>query len=163
VADETYGMAHFSNRSNTLAVVVLLTVTAFSCSMPIFTHVSAPTGAQTADKNFKQKPAKLTGILDLKGECTPGYYQVKLQGLFDGANTQVESQTDQSGHFSLIAPPGQYLMSVTKEGCGSKQTIELEENTEHMLAVTVTENRPSEKFGENGGRLPASILVLPKK
>ena len=158
-------MANGSIRAHKLSLFVLLSLSAFSCSMPIFTRVSTPaTTANGADKNFKQKPAKLSGLLELKGDCTPGYYQVKLQGLFEGANTQVESQSDQSGHFSLIAPPGRYLMSVSKEGCGSKQNIELEENTEHMLSIAVTEMRASEKTGEKGGgRLPASILVLPKK
>lgn len=151
-------MAH-QIRSNTITTMVLLTVTAFSCSMPVF---SRTTVNSNGDK-FQPKPAKLSGVLQLEGACGPGFYQVKLKGLFEGANSQVESQSDQSGHFSLIAPPGQYMVHVSKEGCGAKQTIELEENTEHMLSIVVTETKAIEKIGQNEGRLPASVLIEPHR
>jgi hypothetical protein len=153
------------NRSNSITIVFLLSLTAFSCSMPLFSKSGgiAPTGLVQADKNFQPKPAKLSGVLDLHEGCPPGFYQIKLHGLFEGANTQVESQSDQSGHFSLVAPPGHYLMQVMSEGCGAKQTIELEENTEHMISIIVSETKAIEKVGQNEGRLPASVLIEPKR
>ena len=151
----------FQIRSNTITITILLTITAFSCSLPLFSKNQG--GAPSAGKSFQSKPAKLSGVLELSSDCGPGFYQIKLHGLFEGANTQVESQSDQSGHFSLIAPPGQYMMQVQKEGCGAKQNIELEENTEHMVSVVVSESKPSEKVGENSGRLPASVLIEPKR
>ena len=154
------------NKTNTLSVMILLTVTAFSCSMPIFSkNQGVSSSNQVADKNFQPKPAKLSGVLELKEGCAAGYYQIRLQGIFEGANVQVESQTDESGHFNLVAPPGRYLMMVNKESCGSKQTIELEENTEHMFSVIVQETKEVEKFGVNANndRLPASVLIQPKR
>ena len=153
----------FQIRSTTITIMILLTVTAFSCSMPLFSRNQAVSGAPGIDKNFQPKPAKLSGILDLQESCGPGFYQIKLHGLFDGANTQVESQSDQSGHFSLIAPPGRYLVQVKKDGCGAKQSIELEENTEHMISIMVTETKAIEKVGDNDGRLPASVLIQQKR
>ncbi len=154
-------MARLFN-SNILTATVLLSITAFSCSMPLF---SKTTAANRDVKNFKPKPAKLSGVLDLHEGCPPGFYQIRLQGLFEGANTQVESQSDQAGHFSLLAPPGQYLMQVGSGACGAKQSVELEENTEHMVSIVVTETKAIEKVGlnQNGGRLPASILIEPKR
>jgi hypothetical protein len=137
-----------------------LAFTAISCSLPFLGRNVASTGTE---KTFQPRPAKLSGVLTLKDDCTPGYYQVKLQGLFDSAQIQVDSQTDQSGHFSLIAPPGQYLMIVNKEECGSRERIVLEENTEHMLEVPVQETKAIERTGKIKGRLPASVLVEPKR
>ncbi len=158
-------MGH-SNKSNTLSIAILLTITAFSCSLPIFSknQTSGSAGA-VGEKAFQPRPAKLSGVLELHEGCSPGYYQVRLQGIFDGASVQVESQSDESGRFSLVAPPGRYLMMVNKENCGSKQAIELEENTEHMFSVVVQETKAVEKFSQNdnGDRLPASILILPKR
>ena len=148
-----------ANKSNLITVTVLLTVTAFSCSLPIFSARNQNAGVQ----NFQPKPAKLSGVLELKGECAAGYYQIKLQGMFEGSNIQVESQSDQAGHFSLVAPPGRYLMTVNKDHCGSKQSVELEENTEHMLAITVNDTGTVERIGQKEGRLPASVLILPKR
>ncbi len=147
----------FQIKSNTITMTILLSVSAFSCSQPIFNR-NAGTTTALGDK-FMPKPAKLSGVLDLQLGCGPGFYQIKLKGLFDGANSQVESQSDQSGHFSLIAPPGQYLVQVSKEGCGAKQTVELEENTEHMVSIIVTETKAVEKVGATEGRLPASVLI----
>ena len=147
----------FQIRSNTITLTILLTVSMFSCSSPLFTKV-LPGNAALGEK-FQPKPAKLSGVLDLQLGCSPGFYQIKLKGLFDGANSQVESQTDESGHFSLVAPPGQYLVQVMKEGCGAKQTLVLEENTEHMISIIVTETKAIEKVGLNEGRLPASVLI----
>jgi hypothetical protein len=154
------------NKTNTLSAMILLTVTAFSCSMPIFSkNQGTGTATSSNDKNFQPKPAKLSGVLELHEGCLAGYYQIRLQGIFEGANVQVESQTDESGHFNLLAPPGRYVMMVNKDSCGSKQTIELEENTEHMFSVIVQETKAVEKFGlnQNHDRLPASVLIEPKR
>lgn len=153
-------------KSNTLSLVVLLSLTAFSCSLPLFSKTGSggATNLTPSDKNFKPKPAKLSGVLDLHESCQPKFYQIKLTGLFEGANTQVESQSDQSGRFSLVAPPGQYLMQVVGDGCGAKQTVELEENTEHMVSIVVNESQAQERStSQNGGRLPASVLIEPKR
>lgn len=138
-----------------------LALTAISCSLPFLGKSSGTTS--TVERTFQPRPAKLSGVLTRKDGCTAGYYQVKLQGLFDAAQIQVDSQTDQSGHFSLIAPPGQYMMIVNKEQCGSRERITLEENTEHMLEVAVQETKAVEKEGIPKGRLPASVLILPKR
>lgn len=121
--------------------------------------------SNSPDKKFQPRPAKLSGVLELHEGCSPGYYQIRLQGIFEGATVQVESQSDESGHFSLVAPPGRYLMMVNKENCGSKQPIELEENTEHMFSVVVQETKSVEKITENPttDRLPASVLIMPKR
>ena len=153
----------FQIRSTSITITILLTVTAFSCSMPIFSRGPSGVAGGVVDKSFKPKPAKLSGLLVLKEGCGPGFYQIKLQGLFEGASVQVESTSDQSGRFSLIAPPGQYMVQVNKEGCGAKQPVELEENTEHMISIIVSETKAIEKMGENDGRLPASVLVQPHK
>lgn len=133
--------------------------------MPLFSKSGGvgPAGLVQSGKNFQPKPAKLSGVLDLHEGCVPGFYQIRLQGLFEGANIQVESQSDQSGRFSLLAPPGRYLMQVASEGCGAKQTLELEENTEHMISIIVSETKSVERFQENNGRLPASLLIEPKR
>lgn len=135
--------------------------TAFSCSLPFLSRTNSANGV--SDKSFQPRPAKLSGVLSLSDSCTPGYYQVRLQGLFEASAIQVDSQTDQSGRFSLVAPPGQYMMIVSKEECGSRERVTLEENTEHMLAVNVGETRQFEKSGKIKGRLPASVLVMPKR
>ena len=154
----------FQVRSNTITITVLLTVTAFSCSMPIFNRATGGPSGGVVDKSFKPKPAKLSGLLDLREGCGPGFYTIKLSGLFEGATTQVESQSDQTGRFSLVAPPGQYSLQVSnKEGCGAKQSLELEENTEHMISIIVSETMAVEKIGQNDGRLPASVLIQPKR
>jgi hypothetical protein len=166
----------YSNKSTTLTAAVLLTLTAFSCSLPLFSRNQAqsPSAANVAnatggvvgnsvDKNFQPRPAKVSGVLSFSPGCEAGYYQIKLQGIFEGSQVQVESQTDQSGHFALVAPAGKYLMTVTKENCGSKQTVELEENTEHMFSVSIDLNKSTEKVSEVGGRLPASVLIEPTK
>ena len=153
----------FQIRSNTITITILLTITAFSCSSQIFTRNQGGAPGGVIDKSFKPKPAKLSGLLDLREGCAPGFYQVKLQGLFEGATIQVESQSDQMGRFSLVAPPGQYMVQVSKDGCGAKQSLELEENTEHMISIIVAETKAIEKIGENEGRLPASVLIEPHK
>ena len=147
------------SKSNLIAVSVLLTITAFSCSMPGFT----PKSQTSAAPGYQPRPAKLSGVLDLKPECLTGYYEIKLQGIFDAQNVQVTSQTDEKGHFSLVAPPGHYLMMVSKGPCGSKQAVDLEENTEHMVSVSVGNTSAVEMNEEKGGRLPASVLILPKR
>ncbi|MBS1960520.1 MAG: hypothetical protein JST80_13670 [Bdellovibrionales bacterium] len=123
---------------------------------------TATTADRTMEKTFQPKPAKLSGVITLKDSCQAGYYQVRLQGT-EASQIQVDSQTDQSGHFNLVAPPGQYVMTVNKGECGSVEKITLEENTEHMLAVNIQETKPVEKTCKIRGRLPASVLVLPKR
>jgi hypothetical protein len=154
----------FQIRSSTVTGTILLMITAISCSMPIFSRVPGAPGGGVVDKSFKPKPAKLSGLLDLVAGCQPGFYTIKLQGLFEGASTQVESQSDKAGRFSLVAPPGQYSLQVSSpDGCGAKQSLELEENTEHMISIIISETRPYEKVAENEGRLPASVLIQPKR
>jgi hypothetical protein len=153
----------FQIRSTSITITILLTVTAFSCSMPIFGRGPAGSSGGVVDKSFKPKPAKLSGLLDLREGCGPGFYQIKLQGLIEGASIQVESTSDQTGRFSLVAPPGQYMIQVNKDGCGAKQSLELEENTEHMISIIVSETKAIEKVGQNDGRLPASVLIEPHK
>jgi len=153
----------FQIRSNTITVTILLTITAFSCSLPIFSKGQGGAGVAVVDKSFQPKPAKLSGMLDLKEGCTPGFYQIKLQGLFEGANVQVESQSDQAGRFSFVAPPGHYSIQVYKDGCGAKQMLELEDNTEHMISIVVSETKAVEKASNEQGRLPSSILILPQR
>ena len=147
----------FQIKTTTVTVMILLGASVLSCSMPLFSR--APSSVVALGEKFQAKPARLSGVLDLQPGCAPGFYQIKLKGLFEGANSQVESQSDQSGHFSLVAPPGQYLVQVSKEGCGAKQTLELEENTEHMVSIMVTETKAFERVGMSEGRLPASILI----
>jgi hypothetical protein len=152
----------FKIRNHTLTATVLLTLTAISCSLPLFSKTSVMQGGLTSvEKQALQ--AKLSGVLELSSGCPAGYYQIKLTGLLEGANTQVESQSDQSGHFSLVAPPGQYLIQVTKGTCGAKQSISLEENTDHMVSLPVLETREVEKADQSPGRLPASVLIEPHR
>src|SRR3712207_3834358 len=96
----------WAKRSNLIIAVALLAVTAFSCTLPGLTK-RAPHPSQ--DKSFQHRPAKVSGLINLEEGCGPGYYQIRLQGMFDGANVQVESQSDQAGRFSLVAPAGRYL------------------------------------------------------
>ena len=141
-----------------MTFAVLLTITAFSCSMPLFSKVQPNKGSASF-----LKPSKLTGVLQMEGECGLGYYQIHLQGLFEYSNVVVQSQSDESGRFNLIAPPGKYLMNISKGDCGSKQSLELESNTEHMVSVPIREVKSHEKYSErelkNVNRLPASILI----
>jgi hypothetical protein len=154
----------FQIRSSTVTCTILLMITAVSCSMPIFNRAQGGPAGGVVDKSFKPKPAKLSGLLDLMAGCAPGFYTIKLQGLFEGATTQVESQSDKAGRFSLVAPPGQYSLQVSSpDGCGAKQSLELEENTEHMISIIISETRAYEKVAKNEGRLPASVLIEPKR
>ncbi len=153
------------HRSNRTLVAIFLTITAFSCSLPFFSRPSTGGNGKgvSADKKDEPRPAQLSGVIEFGDGCKAGYYQIKLQGIFEGANVQIESQSDQSGHFNLTAPPGRYLLLVNRENCASKQAVELEQNTEHMLSIPVNETKMVEKSSEIGGRLPASVLIEPKK
>ncbi len=108
-------------------------------------------------------PAHLSGLIELDEACKAGYYQVKLTGLYDGGQNQVETQSDRSGRFSLEAPPGRYLVQISKDGCGARQPIELEDNTEHMISVMVFETKSDQREETIEGRLPASVLVPLKR
>ena len=145
-----------------LGISMTLILSGFACSLPFF-HRAHDAGNGSGEKTASGRAAKLSGYLELGEGCPPGYYQVRLLGLFEGAETQVESQTDQTGRFSIEAPPGRYLVHVAKDGCGAKQSIELEENTEHMISVSVLETKGIERHGMPEGRLPASVLILPKR
>ena len=72
-------------------------------------------------------------------------------------------QSDALGKFSFTAPPGKYLVQVEKNHCGVKQSVELENNTEHMYLFAVQEFKAVEKVGDEEehfpSRLPASILI----
>ncbi|MBU6153213.1 MAG: hypothetical protein KGP28_02820 [Bdellovibrionales bacterium] len=107
--------------------------------------------------------ARLSGVILRNEACKAGYFQIKLHGLFEGGSNQVEAQSDQNGRFSVVAPPGHYLIQVQKDGCGTKETIELEENTEHMISLTVGEVTPMVRMGDPDARLPASVIILPEK
>lgn len=145
-----------------LGLSMALILSGFSCSLPFFNRYG-DAGQGASERGTAGRAAKLSGYLELGEGCPPGYYQVKLLGLFEGSGNQVESQTDQTGRFSIEAPPGRYLVQVAKEGCGAKQSIELEENTEHMISVSVLETKGVERYGMPEGRLPASVLILPKR
>jgi hypothetical protein len=142
-----------------LAALSLLTL--FSCSVPFFGK-----GRVSSNEEGAQKLATLSGVLDFKEGCEAGYYKIVLKGLFDGAGVQVETQSDSLGRFSVTAPPGKYIAQVVKEQCGSKEAVELEKNTEHMLTFVVQESKAIEKVGdlENHfpSRLPASVMVPSK-
>lgn len=152
-------------RNRKLFIVLCLTVlalTGYSCSLPVFNR--GMDGASVSDKSGSAIPARLSGAISLGESCTLGYYRVKLTGLFEGGNNQVETQSDQTGRFSIVAPPGRYLVQVAKDGCGAMQSIDLEENTEHMISVSVSETKPMERASADlSGRLPASVLILPKR
>jgi hypothetical protein len=146
-----------------LAVGTLLsvTLTGYSCSLPFFNKTGEGANAGGGEKVLL--PAHLSGVIDLGESCKAGYYQVKLTGLFEGGQSQVETQSDRSGRFSLQAPPGRYMIQVSKDGCGSRQPIELEDNTEHMISMMVTETKGFQREEVLEGRLPASVLVPVKR
>lgn len=139
-------------------LVTLSLLTLFSCSIPFFGKGRTPATEETS-----AKLATLSGVLEFKEGCGPGYYKVVLKGLFEGSGIQVETQSDSLGKFSVSAPPGKYLAQVVKEQCGTKETVELESNTEHMFTFVVQESKAMEKIAEQSeqfpNRLPASVLI----
>jgi len=144
-----------------IGALISVTLTGYSCSLPFFAKNGENAVAPGSEK--PQLPARLSGVLALDEPCKAGYYQVKLTGLYDGGQNQVETQSDRSGRFSLQAPPGRYLVQVMKDGCGARQPIELENNTEHMISVMVSEIKSIQREEEIEGRLPASVLVPLKR
>jgi hypothetical protein len=150
--------------TSTLGLVTLLSLAGYSCSLPFFNKngESGQAGAG-AEKGGVSNASRLSGVINLGEGCKSGYYQVKLLGLFESGSNQVEAQSDQNGRFNIVAPAGRYLVEVAKDGCGAKESIELEENTEHMVSVAVSETKPMERVGDAEARLPASILILPVK
>ncbi len=120
--------------------------------------------AALLDQHSK-KSATLSGMIEFKQGCDPGYYRVVLNGLFENSGFEVETQTDSTGHFILSVPPGRYLAQVVRDDCGASETIELEKNTEHMYTFEVQEFKGVEKVGQGNStfpsRLPASVLVAP--
>jgi hypothetical protein len=145
-------------RKHSTVITVFLGLTAFSCSLPFFGKNEEGRGERGSSL-----PARLTGVLELNSGCSGGYYQIRLVGLNDETQNQVESQSDQNGRFSIVAPSGSYQIQVAKGECGVKQTIHLEGNTEHMISLPVAETRALEKAENSQGRLPASILIEPKR
>jgi hypothetical protein len=145
-----------SNYKNALSFSLILVITAFSCSLPIFK------GGSNSKQNQTQKKASLSGVLQLSSDCTAGYYQVKLQGILENSQIQVDTQSDASGHFTLLAPAGRYWLMTSKDECGSKDPVELQENTEHMLAVAVRSIRALDQSNTEWARIPSSILIDPK-
>lgn len=142
-------------------LVALSLLTLFSCSIPFFGKGRTPASEETS-----QKMATLSGVLDFKEGCGPGYYKVILRGLFEGAGITVETQSDSLGKFSVTAPPGKYLAQVVKDQCGTKESVDLESNTEHMFTFVVQEFKALEKTdGQEAkfpSRLPASVLIVPE-
>lgn len=140
------------------SLVVLSFLTLFSCSIPFFGK-----GRVAATDDHSLKLSTLSGVLEFKEGCGPGYYKVVLKGLFEGAGIEIESQSDSLGKFTIKAPPGRYLAQVVKDQCGTKETVTLENNTEHMFSFVVQESRAIEKIGDEEShfpsRLPASVLV----
>ncbi len=140
---------------------MVLTLSGYSCSSPIFGKSGGSGSNGGAEKALL--PARLSGVIERAGNCGAGYYRIRLTGLFDGGQNQVETESDRSGRFSMTAPPGRYMMEVSKDSCGSRQWIELEDNTEHMVSVSALETEGYERFEEPTGRLPASVLIPPKR
>ena len=68
----------FQIRFNAVTTIIILSAGGLSCSHPIFNHANPNAALAVTDKNFKAKPAKLSGVLDLQGGCGPGFYQIKL-------------------------------------------------------------------------------------
>ncbi len=147
-------------QTSILGLVTLLSLTGYSCSLPFFDkNGDFGWSGGGAGKANQANSARLSGVINLGEGCKAGYFQIKLYGLFEGGSNQVEAQSDQNGRFNIVAPPGQYMIQVQKDGCGTKETIELEESTEHMIALSVSEIRPMVRMGDPEARLPASVLV----
>jgi hypothetical protein len=148
-------------KKTAIGALVMLTLSGYSCSFPLFGKSGGPSSSSGTDKGLL--PARLSGVIERAGKCGAGYYRVRLTGLFDGGQNQVETESDRSGRFSMTAPPGRYVMEVSKDTCGSRQWIELEDNTEHMVSVSALETEGYERSEEPEGRLPASVLIPPKR
>jgi hypothetical protein len=152
--------AYFGRAPISLAAMSLLTL--FSCSIPFFGK-----GRNPASNDNSKKMATVSGVLDFKSGCPNGYYKVVLKGLFENSGVQIETQTDVTGRFEFIAPPGKYLAQVNKDQCGAKEMVELERNTEHMFSFavqeTIAEERVEEASVQGVSRLPASVLIEQKK
>ena len=151
----------FSGRAPvSLAAMSLLTL--FSCSIPFFGK-----GRNPASNDNSKRMATVSGVLDYKNGCEAGYYKVVLKGMFENSGVQIETQTDVTGRFEFIAPPGKYLALVNKGQCGTKETVELEKNTEHMFSFAVQETLMEERVEEASvqgvSRLPASLLIHQNK
>ncbi len=141
-------------RISVISLAAIFTVWTFASFFGKGTVHSAIRGSQG-------RSSKLSGVLNLQEGCEKGYYQVTLVGMLENSNIRVESQTDSSGRFNLTAPAGKYEMSFSKGNCGSKEGLELSENSEDMVSVTVREIKSVERFGNEAGRIPASILIMP--
>ncbi len=143
-----------------LAAMSMLTL--FSCSIPFFGKGRTP-----ASNDHSKKMANVSGVLDFQGDCLPGYYKVMLKGLFENAGVQIEAQSDSTGKFEFVAPPGKYLAQVNKDQCGTKEIVELEKNTEHMFSFPVRVMHEEERVVEAAplgiSRIPASVLIEQKK
>lgn len=143
----------------TIAAISMLAL--FSCSIPFFGK-----GRTSVVEDSGRKLASLSGVLEFREGCSPGYYKVILKGLFENADIQVETQSDSLGNFNISAPPGKYVAQVIKDQCGTKESVDLEKNTEHMFSFVVQESKSVEKVAEESyqfpSRLPASILVPAK-
>jgi hypothetical protein len=146
-------------RRHPALIASCLGVTAFSCSLPLF---GKQAGEGVGDRG-SSIPARLSGVLDRAPSCGTGYYQIRLVGLGEETQTQVEAQSDQNGKFTMVAPAGSYQIQVTKGDCGVKQVLHLEGNTEHMVSLSVGETKAIEKADQGVGRLPASVLIEPKR
>jgi hypothetical protein len=151
-------MRNSSKILSAKSLVALMCLTLFSCSIPFFGK-----GRVAVTDESAQRLSTLSGVLEYKEGCSPGYYKIVLKGLFEGAGVDVETLTDSLGRFAITAPPGRYLAQVVKDQCGTKESITLESNTEHMFSFVVQESKAIEKVGDEEehfpSRLPASVLV----
>jgi hypothetical protein len=147
---------------NPRSIAALSMLTLFSCSIPFFGK-----GRVSVSEDSGRKLATLSGVLEFREGCPPGYYKIVLKGLFENSDIQVETQSDTLGKFSLSAPPGKYMAQVIRDQCGSKETVELEKNTEHMFSFVVQESKAVEKIANESfsfpSRLPASVLSNSKQ
>lgn len=134
-----------------LLMVIGLAMTAFSCSFSFFK-------TENVKNNEANRPAQLSGFIHFNSSCPQGYYHVRLQGIQESSQVQVMTEADAAGKFTMNAPMGKYLLWVHKGECGAKESVELQENTEHMISISVDENNSIEKYEEMNGRFPASIV-----
>jgi hypothetical protein len=152
-----------SRHTSILGLIALLSLAGYSCSLPFFDKKGDLSVGGVPGKGSAPHSSRLSGVIQLGEGCKAGYFQIKLYGLFEGGSTQVEAQSDQNGRFTIVAPPGHYLIQAQKDGCGTKETIELEENTDHMISLSVSEISPVVRMGDPDARLPASVIILPGK
>lgn len=149
-----------ANKARVTGAVLTFIVLGFTCSNPwvhSFSRVHSNQPAQTS---------KLGGVINIPEGCTSPLAQITLQGVLNGANIRVETQSDSTGHFSLEAPAGNYILHVEQGTCRTQEEIHLEASTDHRVSLNLEKQRPVDEETDVpfiGGRFPASLLVSPKK